>query len=359
MTMEQMKVDLKKLYIKETITRILTWCAVAVAIFMAVTADLAIAVVFPVIAVVLGIQRIRATKSIGEIRRLNEKTATAEQIETDLKFLRIKVTIYRILTHGSVVAMILSLIITQNFLIFMGFLILAVVFGIPTGRRIRKRDENQKFLGERIINEVIRDVLGYDVEYNPVGALNPGGVVVPFHYEHSNGEYHIKTVYHGVNIEMGNIRLFTNYEVSNDETAYAGEITVVNFKGPWIICDFGKKPVCDVYISERTNKDRRFMESNVRIDNEQFGSRFCVRANEPQEAYKILTPQMMKSISVVADKSGGTVYMSFLTDGKTHIAIQTGHNLFDVGKCYDAEGMRQKFLEELRRLTDIIDILNV
>ena len=109
------------------------------------------------------------------------------------------------------------------------------------------------------------------------------------------------------------------------------------------------------------------MESNVKIDNEQFGSRFCVRADDPQEAYKVLTPQMMEAISAAADKSGGMIYMSFLPDGKVHVGIQTGHNLFevgkyydlDVGKWYDAEGLRQKFSEELRRLTDIIDTLNV
>ncbi|MCI7813991.1 MAG: DUF3137 domain-containing protein [Robinsoniella sp.] len=45
--------------------------------------------------------------------------------------------------------------------------------------------------------------------------------------------------------------------------------------------------------------------------------------------------------------------------GKMHVAIQNGHNLFESGKGYDdAEGLRQKFSEELRRLTDIIDTLN-
>ena len=66
-----------------------------------------------------------------------------------------------------------------------------------------------------------------------------------------------------------------------------------------------------------------------------------------------------EAISDAADKSGSTVYMSFLPDGKMHFAIQSGHDLFDVGKGYDAERMRQKFSEELRRLTDIIDTLNV
>ena len=98
----------------------------------------------------------------------------------------------------------------------------------------------------------------------------------------------------------------------------------------------------------------------VKIDNEQFDSRFCVKAKDPREAYKILTPQMMEAISSAADKSGGTVYLSFLPDGTMHVAIQTGHDLFELGKGYDdAEGLRQRFSEELRRLIDIIDTLNV
>ncbi len=102
------------------------------------------------------------------------------------------------------------------------------------------------------------------------------------------------------------------------------------------------------------------MKSNVKIDNEQFDSRFCVKAKDPQEAYKILTPQMMEAISAAADKSGGTVYISFLPDGKMHVSIQTGYDLFELGKDYDdAEGLRQRFSEELRRLTDVIDALNV
>ena len=172
-------------------------------------------------------------------------------------------------------------------------------------------------------------------------------------------KYHIKTVYNGVNIEMSNIILYEVYE-EVDDVAYRGHQNNVLFRGPWLICDFGKKPACDVYISEWTKRERESMKSNVKIGNEQFGCRFCVRADNPQEAYRILTPQMMAAISAAADKSVGTVYMSFLSDGKMHVAIQTWHYLFEHGKGYDdAEGMRQKFSAEMHRLTDIIDTLNV
>ena len=183
------------------------------------------------------------------------KTMTTEQIEAKLKYMRIKATITRVLAWCAVAAIFLSLAITQNLLIALGFLVIALVFGIPAGRAIRKRDEIYELLGESVINDVIRDVLGDGVEYNPVGALTPGSVAVPFHYTHSSGKHHIKTVCNGVNIELGSIILYEEYE-EVDDVAYRGIQHNVLFRGPWLICDFGKKPACDVYISEWSKKYR-------------------------------------------------------------------------------------------------------
>ena len=102
------------------------------------------------------------------------------------------------------------------------------------------------------------------------------------------------------------------------------------------------------------------LKSNVTVDNEQFSKRFCVRADNPQEAHCILTPQMMESILTMADKSGCTVYMSFLRDGKMHVAVKTERNFFELGKSNaDVEELRQKFSGELRRFTDMIDTLHM
>jgi len=96
------------------------------------------------------------------------------------------------------------------------------------------------------------------------------------------------------------------------------------------------------------------------MDNEQFSKRFCVSASNPQEAFYILTPHMMEYITAMADKSGGAVYMSFLRNGKMHVAVQTGRDFFELGKTNtDAETLRRKFLGELRWFTDIVDTLRV
>ena len=100
------------------------------------------------------------------------------------------------------------------------------------------------------------------------------------------------------------------------------------------------------------------MKSNVTMDNEQFSKRFCVRADVPQEAYYILTPHMMEYILTMEDKSGGTVYLSFLREGKMHVAVQTGRDFFEFGNNNaNVEELRQKFLDELRWFTDVIDTL--
>ena len=102
------------------------------------------------------------------------------------------------------------------------------------------------------------------------------------------------------------------------------------------------------------------MKSNVTTDNEQFSKRFCVRADIPQEAYYILTLHMMESILTMADKSGGTVYMSFLRDGKMHVAVKTECDFFELGKGNaDVGELRRKFFCELRWFTDMIDTLHV
>ena len=96
------------------------------------------------------------------------------------------------------------------------------------------------------------------------------------------------------------------------------------------------------------------------MENETFNNRFLVTAQNVQEAYYILTPHMMEYILTMADKSGGDVCMSFLRDGKMHVAVKTGRDFFELGKSNaDVEGLRRKFLGELRWFTDMIDTLCV
>ena len=217
----------------------------------------------------------------------------------------------------------------------------------------------KKLLSDNVTSVVLKEVLGDAVEYNPWGKINPGSMVFPFSYNCTDGSDHIKAVYNGLNIELGDIELIDETE-DTDEDGHTNTRKDTVFKGQWLTCDFGKELAGQVYISEWTKKDRRMMKSNVTMDNKQFSKRFCVRADHPQEAYYILTPHMMEYILTMADKSGGTVYLSFLRDGKMHVAVKTGRDFFELGKSNaNVEELRQKYLGELRWFTDMIDTLRV
>ena len=281
---------------------------------------------------------------------------TNEQLESELQSLRNKATIAKALTYGSGAAMVLCFI-TALIPLAIVFIVIALIGGYLLEKNSSKL---KKLLSDNVISGVIKEALGDAVEYNPWGKINPGSMVFPFSYNCADGSDHIKAVYNGLNIELGDIELIDETEDTDIETGQTETSRNTQFKGQWLTCDFGKELSGEVYISEWTKKDRRSMKSNVTMDNEQFSKRFCVRADNPQEAYYLLTPHMMEYIITMADKSGGTVYMSFLHNGKMHVAVKTGRDFFELGKSNaDVGKLRQKFLGELRWFTDIVDTLRV
>ena len=280
---------------------------------------------------------------------------TKEQLEAEINSARTKEKIANVMIYGSGAAMILMFFLKKIPLAIF-FLVVLLAGGYLWGK---SAGVAKKLLSENVISGVLTEVLGDAVEYNPWGRIDPGSMVFPFSYNCTDGSDHIKAVYNGLNIELGDIELIDETEYI-DENGVSQKSRNTLFKGQWLTCDFGKELAGEVYISEWTQKDRRCMKSNVTMDNEQFSKRFCVRADNPQEAYYILTPHMMEYILAMADKSGGTVYLSFLRNGKMHVAVKTGRDFFELGKSNaDVEELRRKFLDELHWFTDMIDTLRV
>ena len=280
---------------------------------------------------------------------------TNKELESQIQSLRSKELIFKILTYACGAGMILMFITGM-----IPIAIIMLVASLACGYQLSSATSTlKKTLSDNIIGSVIKEALGDDVEYNPWGKINPGSMVFPFSYNTADGSDHIKAVYNGLNIELGDIELIDEQEYT-DEDGHTETSRISQFKGQWLTCDFGKELAGEVYISEWGKKDRKRMKSNVTMDNEQFSNRFCVRANNPQEAYYILTPNMMEYIINMANKSGGTVYLSFLRDGKMHVAVKSGRDFFELGKSNaNVEELRQKFLNELRWFTDIVDTLRV
>ena len=205
---------------------------------------------------------------------------TKEQLEAEINSARTKEKIANVMIYGSGAAMILMFFLKKIPLAIF-FLVVLLAGGYLWGK---SAGVAKKLLSENVISGVLTEVLGDAVEYNPWGRINPGSMVFPFSYNCTDGSDHIKAAYNGLNIELGDIELIDETEYI-DENGVSQKSRNTLFKGQWLTCDFGKELAGEVYISEWTQKDRRCMKSNVTMDNEQFSKRFCVRADNPQEAY--------------------------------------------------------------------------
>lgn len=286
---------------------------------------------------------------------------TNEQLETELRSLSRRVTLGKILVYGSH-AMAILCFFMAILCFFMQQILLAVIFLMVAliGKKPLKKDSNRlkQFLGDYVVSVVLNEVFD-NVDYNPFGRIDSIDntiMLFPFCIDEVQGSDHIKATYKGLQVELSDITIYEEYYDSDNDRR---EQKV--FQGQWLICDFGKELSSDVRISANNKRLRkRHKKDSVGMKNVAFNERFLVTARNAQEAYRVLTPHMMECILTMADKSGGNVYMSFLRDGKLHIAVQTKRDFFELGKRKtNINALRQKFLSELKWFTDIIDTLRV
>lgn len=293
---------------------------------------------------------------------MEEKTIlTSEQIEAALSRHRRLITLFKILTYGFGAGSIL-LFAADLIPVAAVCLVLTFVFGYQMGKHT---EAQKKLLGESVVSGVLEQVFE-NVEYDPFRCIpsklvGDAGMVFPFEYDSIQGSDHIKGVYKGLNVELSDIELYHVENIYNEERGDWEEKKEQCFQGQWLVCDFGKELSGEVRLSENAKKLRRQHRSDrVEMENPAFNDRFLVTAASAQEAYYLLTPHMMEYILSAAGRSGGEVYMAFLSGGKLHIAVQTGRDFFELGKsAANIERLRQKFLGELRWFTGILDELRL
>lgn len=121
---------------------------------------------------------------------LKEKNMlTNEQLEAKLASLRAKEKLMRGLAFCAFALLFISGVVTGNVLVFLFFLVIMIVIACFW---MKANNDVKQFLSDNVISSVLEEVFGNTVEFKPFEKLNPGGVVVPFHYIGSEGENHIR-----------------------------------------------------------------------------------------------------------------------------------------------------------------------
>ena len=110
--------------------------------------------------------------------------------------------------------------------------------------------------------------------------------------------------------------------------------TVTYFRGQWMVFEFNKSFKKNIQIYDKffkyANKGKNFFggadkREKISFENNLFNNKFKVYANSQQEAFYIITPQIMESILNLHNNIKGAL-MLFFDDNKRNIAINNGKN---------------------------------
>lgn len=302
-------------------------------------------------------------QSAEEIKQAAEKkkpTLSDAELTGKLKLEKAKAVIGKIILYPMAIIAILSVFRGKigYFILFMAIAMIAATVSTSAGKKLKT------LTSDNLIRGALETVFD-NVVYEPFSKM-PGPVIdeahmdFPFRYNKIDGNDHIKATYKGLNIEMADVTLIEE-TVTMDDDGNMSTTETNRFVGLWLVCDFGKELSADLRLSERGKFGKIFGGRGVKTENDAFNKRFCITTDVEVEAFYILTPHMMEYILSMDDRGDGDTYISFLRSGKVHIAINSGRDSFEIGKTKvsDPSALRQKFVDEIRYVTDLIDELQL
>lgn len=291
---------------------------------------------------------------------MDQQKITEEELNRELKGNKTTAAVCRLI--GKIVAVLAFIcVVTGQILLAILLIILACVLGSV---KDKKDTVLKKQIGENLVKEALQEVLE-DVIYEPFGKIGitqiqGSGVMIPLDYNCAEGNDHIKAVYKDLNMEFSDIILCQDENIYNEEMQVWENKKREVFKGQWLICDLGRELSAQVSLFPRTGFQRLICTDTIKTGNEVFDKHFTVRSDDGEKVFHILTPHMIEYILSAAEISGGKLYMSFLKEGKLHIAVESDCDFFEAGKgSIDADRLREKFTTQIRWFTDMIDELRL
>ncbi|MCR4563708.1 MAG: DUF3137 domain-containing protein [Clostridiales bacterium] len=178
---------------------------------------------------------------------------------------------------------------------------------------------------------------------------------------HFESEDLITGIYKGVPFTQSDVRIQHRQGKSN----YSKRVEY--FTGRWMIFRFNKNFVCNLQVVEKglgAYKNGRDSFGGklekIELDDEAFNKAFRTNCENQQEAYYILTPQMMRRMLDLKENTKGQLMFCFL-DNALHIACNTGKNSFEppIFRKIDLQRIMDETYSDLSLITSFIDFLNL
>lgn len=235
----------------------------------------------------------------------------------------------------------------------------AILFiaGGALGTLLKKRA--QSHLTDTLLPEVLHKTLE-DVRVEPKSAIPRQELFrarMPLDFSDVGGSPLVYATHQGKPITLGGVLLTRQESEYNPETQTNETSDKQIFHGRWMICGLGRPLAGELQLAPRSGLDRLLSGKSLRTGRDAFDQRFALQTDDMASAMSMLSPAVADAILQYADTvTDGKLYLSFLSDGTLHAAVDTGRGWIDPGKGSAAQ-QRERLTQEIQSFTALVDRL--
>ena len=192
-----------------------------------------------------------------------------------------------------------------------------------------------------------------------------------------SGEDYVRARYKNVLFQQSDLLIQTlkqdgkrKYKRENTKDRGSDSDYFVCFRGRWMIFDFNKHFRSNVQIIQKgfrvpapagSGRKKESPYPPVTMESDEFNKAFHVYAQNPHDAFYILTPSFMERIQSLTSHNNGKMMFCF-SNNKLHIAIQGSKNSFEPGsvfKRFDDERVKEAIWKDIGSITQFVDELSL
>lgn len=209
-----------------------------------------------------------------------------------------------------------------------------------------------------------------DLQYDPDKGI-PESVIAGTGMMYTGDRYttndFISGKYKNINFMQSDVHIEEEHQ-STDSDGNTTTYYVTIFRGRWMIFDFNKTFKANVEICEKGFSGNRantlFGKSKynvVKMESEEFNKKFRVYAQDPHDAFYIITPSLMEKIKRLEAINKGKLFLGFCNN-QLHVGIDDGIDSFEPGSCFfeiNEEEVMNRMSTDVSKITMFVDELEL
>lgn len=209
-----------------------------------------------------------------------------------------------------------------------------------------------------------------DLQYNPDRGI-PEDVISGTGMMYTGDRYTTNDLilgkYKNINFMQSDVHIEEEHE-STDSDGHTTTYYVTIFQGRWMIFDFNKTFKANVEVCEKgfsgNQANTLFGKSKyqkVKMESEEFNKKFRVYAQDPHDAFFIITPSLMEKIKRLEAANKGKLFLGFCNN-QLHVGIHDGSDSFEPGSCFskiNEEEIMNRMSTDVSKITMFVDELEL